>query len=99
MRKFKVVLEVVEQNGYLARSLVEYAIQQTSEPSKFRIVSIQEVVSKAGLYKCNVCGEVFDTHTGEGKMHMAKHGRNLKYAIKARVVEEVTERRGNVMLL
>lgn len=92
MGKFKVVLEVVEQDEDLARSLVEYAIQQTGEPSRFRIASIQELVSKAGLYKCKICREVFDTRTGEGKMHMATmHGRNLKYAVKAGLAEKVTE--------
>ena len=48
--------------------------------------------SRPRRYRCRLCGEVFDTRTGKGRMHMANvHGRSLKYAVEAGLVEKLEE--------
>jgi len=46
---------------------------------------------KSTIYKCLKCDEVFDTKTAKGKMHMAKHGLNLKYALKNGLVKRLEQ--------
>jgi len=47
------------------------------------------VMDEPKRYRCKICGEVFDTQTGRGKMHMAGHGYSLKGALKLGCAETV----------
>jgi len=48
------------------------------------------LVHKPSKFRCLICGEVFDTRTGKGKMHMTyEHGFSLEGAIRLGKAEAV----------
>jgi hypothetical protein len=56
------------------------------------IRAVEKARAAPKRYRCKICGDVFDTRTGKGRLHMANvHGRNLAYAIKVGLVERLEE--------
>lgn len=87
MPVYVVTLLVREQDEDFARSLVEHMIDHGLSGEDKKRVQLKEIreapAPKPSKYKCLVCGEVFDTRTGKGKMHMAGHGYNLEWSVKS----------------
>lgn len=85
MPTYIVTLLVKEQDEYFARSLVEYMIDHGligEDKKRVELKRIREAPApRPSRYECLVCGEVFDTRTGKGKMHIASHGYNFQWSL------------------
>jgi hypothetical protein len=76
---------VKEQDEDFARSFVEHMMDyglSKEDKKKVQVKTIREIPETKTKYKCLICEEFFDTKTAKGKMHMAKHGLNLRGALR-----------------
>jgi len=76
---WKAIKKLLEEIDSLAKTLKVQVKYEIESP-------------KPSIYQCLIDGEIFDTRTGKGKMHMAtKHGLNLQGALrqgKVKLIEE-----------